>query len=83
MTKGYVMVQCGAGFEEDAFKKMQEFAWIKEVHPLFGEYDFILHVECSDPDELAKRIIEDLRNIKGISTTKTFLEASFSAAPMK
>ena len=82
MTKGYVMVECVAGKEESVFQGLKGFSWITEVHPLFGEYDFILHVESESPDKLAERIIQDLRYLDGIASTKTFLEATFNGQPM-
>lgn len=83
MTKGYVMVECKAGKEESVFSELGKFSWVKEVHPLFGEYDFILHVESKTAQDLADNIIGQLRNLDGIHSTKTFLEASFSGQPVK
>ena len=77
MIYGFVMVQCKTGLEQNAYKKLQSFEWVEEVHPLFGEFDFIMRVKADDPNHLAKQIIEEVRGIEGITNTKTFLEASF------
>ncbi len=82
MIRGFVMVQCETGFEQNAYKKLQGFKWVDEVHPLFGEFDFIMRVTADDPNSLAKYIIEDVRAIDGITDTKTFLEASFGPETM-
>jgi DNA-binding Lrp family transcriptional regulator len=82
MTRGYVMVRCEAGKEGGAFTRINDLSWVNEVHPLFGEYDFILHVMGENPDQLARVIIDELRNIEGIISTKTFLEATFNGIPV-
>jgi DNA-binding Lrp family transcriptional regulator len=83
MIRGFVMVQCKTGFEQNAYKKLKGFKWVDEVHPLFGEFDFIMRVSAEDPNNLARYIIEDVRAIEGIIDTKTFLEASFGPESLK
>ncbi len=82
MIYGFVMVQCKTGLEQNAYKVLQNFGWVEEVHPLFGEFDFIMRVKAEDPNDLAKQIIEEVRSIEGITNTKTFLEASFGPETM-
>ncbi len=77
MIYGFVMVQCSTGEEQEIYKKLQASDFVVEVHPLFGEYDFIMRVKAEDADNLANQIIERVRNIPGVSHTKTYLEASF------
>jgi DNA-binding Lrp family transcriptional regulator len=82
MIYGFVMVQCDTGHEQEVFKKLQGYDFVEEVHPLFGEYDFILRVKAEDPNALAHNIIENIRNISGVQDTKTYLEASFDGRPV-
>jgi DNA-binding Lrp family transcriptional regulator len=77
MIYGFVMVQCETGQEQEVYKKLLGYDFIEEVHPLFGEYDFIMRVKADDPNALAHNIIENVRNIPGVHDTKTYLEASF------
>ncbi|MFW3145499.1 MAG: Lrp/AsnC ligand binding domain-containing protein [Thermoplasmatota archaeon] len=83
MIYGFVMISCNTGKEQEVYKKLQSYDFVVEVHPLFGEYDFIMRVKAEDPDELARDIIDKVRNIPGILDTKTFLEASFDGDPVK
>ncbi len=83
MIRGFVMVQCKTGFEQNAFKRLQGYPWVDEVNPLFGEFDFIMRVTAKDPNDLAKYIIDEVRSIEGIIDTKTFLEASFGPEPIE
>lgn len=83
MIYGFVMIECKTGKEQGVYKQLQSFDFIEEVHPLFGEYDFILRVKAENADELASNIITKVRNLDGIIDTKTFLEASFDADPLQ
>ena len=71
------MIQCYTVKERTVFKKLRKVKWIKEIYPLFGEYDFMVHATAKDTDTLAKRIFADIRSIDGIDSTKTLLETSF------
>ncbi len=82
MIYGFVMVSCKTGMEQAVYKKLQGSEFVEEVHPLFGEFDFIMRVKAEDADALAHHIIDSLRNIDGITDTKTYLEASFDGNPV-
>lgn len=77
MLRGFIMVECEVGYERSIYDKLKGLPWIIEVHPLFGEFDFLIRVEAENPDALARHIISGIRSIPGISTTKTYMEASF------
>ena len=83
MIYGFGMVECKTGKEQSVYKQLQEFDFIEEVHPLFGEYDFIMRVRADNPDELASNIITKVRNLDGIVDTKTYLEATIDSDPVE
>lgn len=58
----------------DALLKVSE---IVELHPLFGEYDFIAKMEASDHDALGHTIVSHIRSIGGVMETKTFTGTKF------
>ena len=78
VIKAYIMVECETGSERQVLKKMKKVKWIEELYPLFGEYDFIIHAHAKDPDILIKLILKDIRSIKGVKQTETFLETTFT-----
>jgi len=82
MISGFIMVECDVGREMSTYEALRKMPWITEVHPLFGEFDFILRVQAQDADELARSILTDLRKVPGIISTKTYLEASFGPEPV-
>ncbi|MFO8050221.1 MAG: Lrp/AsnC ligand binding domain-containing protein [Thermoplasmatota archaeon] len=83
MIYGFVMVECKTGKEQGVYKQLQGFDFVEEVHPLFGEYDFIMRVKAENPDALASQIISKVRKLDGIIDTKTFLEATFDPDPVE
>jgi len=44
---------------------------IKEVHPLFGEYDLIIKIDCDDLQSLGEFIVNEIRPLNGVLATKT------------
>jgi len=82
MLRGFIMVECEVGSERSVYDTLKGKPWILEVHPLFGEYDFLIRVEAEDPNSLAEHIISEIRTIPGIGTTKTYMEASFGPEPV-
>jgi len=81
--RAFIMIECEVGFEKSAFETMEGLPWVISVHPLFGEYDFIVRAESPGADELASRIVKELRAIPGIVSTRTYLEATFGGEPVE
>ena len=46
---------------------------IVEVHPLFGEFDILVKIECNDIDSIGDIIINKIRSTKGVLDTKTLI----------
>lgn len=77
MESVYVLVRVKPTYEQrvhEILKKMKE---AKEVHPLFGEYDFIIKIEGKTHDEITRTILEKIRSHEGIASTKTMVKTSF------
>ena len=77
MESVYVLVRVKPTFEQrvhEVLKKMKE---AKEVHPLFGEYDFIIKVEGKTHDDITRTILEKIRAHEGVAATKTMVKTSF------
>lgn len=73
----YVLVRVKPTYEikvGDALKRLKE---AKEVHPLFGEFDFIVKLEGRSHDDITQTIIEKIRSMDGIASTKTLIKTSF------
>ena len=77
MAIGYVLITIKPTSEHEVFDKLSKVTEIIELHPLFGEYDFIAKIEAEDYEKLGKIIINKIRSIKGIIDTKTLTGTKF------
>jgi DNA-binding Lrp family transcriptional regulator len=73
----YVLIRVKPGFEQKVGEALRKVKEAKEIHPLFGEYDFILKLEGKTHDDIAKTVLEKVRSNEGIATTKTLIKTSF------
>ncbi|MEW6069080.1 MAG: Lrp/AsnC ligand binding domain-containing protein [Candidatus Thermoplasmatota archaeon] len=71
MAIGFVLITTVPGKESDVFSALRKISEIKELYPVFGDYDIIAKVEAKDPDALGAVIINKIRSISGIADTKT------------
>lgn len=63
--------------ELEVYERLLKLKEAREVTPVLGTVDFILRVEGEDHDDIAKFVIKKIRTIKGVSSTKTFIEDEF------
>ena len=47
------------------------FVKIKEISPIFGEYDLIIEVETPNVDALMRYVVNYVRKVSGVLETKT------------
>jgi DNA-binding Lrp family transcriptional regulator len=71
MAIGFVLITTTPGKESEVFSVLKKVSEIKELYPVFGDYDIIVKVEAKDADALGSVIINKIRSIPGISDTKT------------
>ena len=63
--------------ELEIFEKLLKLKEVFEVTPVLGTVDFIVKVEGKDHNEIASVVIKKIRGLKGVSSTKTFIEDEF------
>jgi DNA-binding Lrp family transcriptional regulator len=71
----YVLASFNPGTERDANDAISKLKQVKETHILFGEWDIIIKVEVSGPEELEKFIIDEIRSLPGNRLTSTMIVA--------
>ena len=69
----FVLVRTTPAREQDVFDDLKNVGEIKYLHPLLGEYDFILKIEADDLKTIADIVIDKIRQIDGIEDTTTWL----------
>ncbi len=77
MAKGYVLVNVEPGKELEALRGFKRVKGVKEVTPLLGDIDFLLFIEAKDTNIIAGIVIEHVRKVIGVVSTKTLVEDEF------
>ncbi len=73
--RAYVLVKVRTGREKGVMESLQEIAAIREIHFLFGEYDYLLSLDVPDTTALARLVSMRIRKVPGIEQTATLVEA--------
>ncbi len=76
MAVGVCMINVELGKEVAIRKQLSKFSEIRELLHLFGEYDFIAIIE-TDGLKALNDVVDTIREIKGITATKTIIGAEF------
>jgi DNA-binding Lrp family transcriptional regulator len=69
MTVGFVLMRVSPKHETEVFDKLSKLLEVIEIHPLFGEYDFIAKVESVGYEHIGE-IVNKIRTIDGITDTQ-------------
>lgn len=74
MVVAVCMINVELGMEVKVRRELSMFEGVRELIQLFGEYDFIVIIEA---DELRQvnYIVDKIRKISGITSTKTIIGA--------
>jgi DNA-binding Lrp family transcriptional regulator len=73
MALGFALLSISPLHEKGVFEALNAMVEVIEVHPLFGEYDILVKIECGDIDAIGEVIIKKIRSLKGIVDTKTLI----------
>ena len=77
MIVGFVLIVSNPGKERHIYEALTAIPEIVELHPLFGEYDFLAKIEAEDFDALGKIVITSIRSLPGIQDTETLTGIAF------
>ena len=73
MAIGFALLSISPLYEKAVYEELSKIPEIIEIHPLFGEYDILLKIECNDIDSIGDIVIKKIRSKKGIMDTKTLI----------
>jgi DNA-binding Lrp family transcriptional regulator len=73
MVLGFVLVTTASGKERQVFEDSGKIPAVRDVHPLFGEYDIIVKVEAGSHEDIANVVVDFIRKIPGVLDTKTLI----------
>ena len=70
-----VLIVTEPGSENHVIEKLRQVEEVTESLILFGEYDIFVKLQCPDFGFLSKIVVNVIRNIDGVETTKTLTAA--------
>jgi len=73
MAVGFALLSISPLNEKKVYESLRNVPEITELHPLFGEYDILIKIECSDIDRIGQIVINKIRSINGVMDTKTLI----------
>ena len=77
MAIGFVLISAAPAREHEVYDKLTKVQEIIELHPLFGEYDFIAKIDAEDFEKLGSIVVNKIRSIDGVINTKTLTGTKF------
>ena len=78
MTVGFIMIKNKPGKEFWIYSRLLNEPEIKEVYPIFGEYDFLVKIEADNIETIGNVVINKIRIIEGVIDTITLTEVQIS-----
>ena len=74
MVLGVTLVKVVPGKEHSVFDALKGIPGLRELHHVFGEYDFLVTAEVDNLSELSKTV-DKIRGVNGVMTTQTIVGA--------
>ena len=77
MPIGFILIKAAPALEHEVYINISKVSQIRELHPLFGEYDLIAKIEAETFEKLGEIVINKIRSVKGVIDTKTLTGTRF------
>ncbi len=71
MVIGFIFIKTHPRTEVQTYRTLMKLEEIKELIPLFGEFDLIAKIEGRDLPEISRIVLEKIRTIPGVEETMT------------
>ena len=69
MAIGFALLTISPLHEKSVYEKLGNISEIIEIHPLFGEFDILVKIQCPDIDSIGGVVINKIRALKGVVDT--------------
>jgi len=73
MNEAYVLINSEKRLEIELLENLKSLPNVKDVHKIYGVYDFAVRVKGDDGISLKDSIIQKLKQIEGVRSTLTLL----------
>jgi|TARA_B100000959_G_C14809287_1_gene553093 DNA-binding Lrp family transcriptional regulator len=77
MATGYVLINAKPGMEFEAFQIIKNLGNVVDATILFGDYDILVKIVADDMGTIARTVVDEIRQVEGVSDTKTLAGAEF------
>ncbi len=77
MDTAFILLKTEPACEREVYSALSEIPEIIETHALYGEYDLLAMVACSDAKELTKLLMQKMRLIEGVRETETLIAVDY------
>lgn len=71
MVIGFIFIKTHAKMEVKAYRELEKIPEVKELTPLFGDFDLIAKVEAKDLRTLSFLVMAKIRMVPGVIETDT------------
>lgn len=71
MVIGFIFIKTHPRTEVQTYRALLKLEEIKELIPLFGEFDLIAKIEGRDLPDISRIVLEKIRMIPGVEETMT------------
>jgi len=73
LKKAYVLLTIEIGSEREVLDSLKEIPNVKEIHKIYGVYDFIIRVEAETMQKLKDTINSSIRGLDNIHSVITLM----------
>ncbi len=74
--RAFVLISLAEGNERRLLREVLSYNQVKNAHVLFGEWDIMAEVECSDAEELGSFVMDKLRTRNDVKLTSSLIVAN-------
>ena len=71
MIVGFIFIKTAPKMEVRTYRELMKIKEIKELTPLFGEYDLLAKIEARDFYKLSNIVLKKIRTLPGVEDTET------------
>ena len=75
MAKAFVLIVNESGKEDSIISNLRNVPSISNAYGTFGTYDLIVKLQAEDLSGIAAIVVENIRQIEGVTDTKTLAGA--------
>ena len=75
MAVGYVLINVAPGKEHLVYLAVKDLQYVVDATLLFGDHDLIIKLEADSLAIIAKAVVETIRQVPGVTDTKTLAGA--------